>query len=209
MKLTNVSKLDSQKLKAQGTGGKYDGSYGARTDTTDKTTDNVKNIEADPNKVVIPENSPAQEPKATSLEEPKEGNPTKEVTSVIEPDEKVVMAPGDCDQMQGTTGTYDGSYGGEHVVTKAEGEDEDEDEKKKKEEEAGDVQKESAKKALAEQAESPTQVYKRLMTAVLPKTSDISVFGVEKPVRKANTVLPSPASLDSNALVAEFLKHKM
>lgn len=65
MKNLTVSKLVSPTLKAktQGTGGNYDGTYGAEVDKEKKATER-----GTPDKV-IPENSPSQEPgeKATSV----------------------------------------------------------------------------------------------------------------------------------------------
>lgn len=129
MKNVTVSKLVSDKLKtkAQGKGGVYDGTYG-------KDTDKPMEAEADPTKVVIPENSVEQHPeaKATSVEEPAEkvaespdAKPMCKCSvcngtgMVAEPEVKA-EAKEDTDskdgmEAQGTTGTYDGEYGGSHA----------------------------------------------------------------------------------------------
>jgi hypothetical protein len=193
MKQVNVTKLDSQKVKAaQAKGGTYDGTYGSsRTATEDKSVDNVKDLTAAPDKD-IPENSPNDEPeapeavvkpdkravekKATSVEEPNEGTPKEEKE--------------ECDKMeQGTTGTYDGEYGKKATSVEepnekvAKSEEDEEDEDKDKEEAPDVVKKEGADQM---EDETPAKKAKRMACAPLPKVEDVSIFG-----RQVKTALGS------------------
>ena len=212
MKQVNTSKLDSSKLKAKQAAGKYDGSYGESADPGKVIPINSKDQEPgeDHKNDKQPAQITPQQEEETSVIEPREGvakgaksakraekaddhdqmeeekhaeksaAEMEEEKSAAEMEEEKSAAEM---EEQGTTGTYDGEYGGTRkgsVITGG-----------KEAEQSPDINKKESDHDLQHTAdmeeddESPAKKAKAMAAAPLPKISDVAIFGVDKNMRTA------------------------